>query len=138
MLATTDYAGFVLFFFENGRVAKVALSAYQTKTNRRRLVAAYSDKFPLAQILFIPEDTELLLRSTGGRMLLVHTGALAVKSTRDTQGVAVMTQKRGQRLAKVTPYVEGSLQKPHRYRTRTLPAAGSLPAAEDQGEQLTL
>ena len=79
-----------------------------------------------------------LAATTGGRMLLVHTGALAVKSTRDTQGVAVMTQKRGQRLAKVTPYVEGSLQKPHRYRTRTLPAAGSLPAAEDQGEQLTL
>ena len=138
MLATTDYAGFVLFFFENGRVAKVALSAYQTKTNRRRLVNAYSDKFPLAQIVYIPEDCELLLKSSGGRMLLVHTGALAVKTTKDTQGVAVMTQKRGQRLVLVCSFVEGALQKPHRYRTRTLPAAGSLPAPEDQGEQLTL
>ncbi len=138
MLMTTDYAGFVLFFFENGRVAKVALSAYRTKTNRRRLVGAYSDKFPLAQIVYIPEDTELLLRSSNGRMLLVHTGALAVKTTRDTQGVAVMTQKRSQRLTEVTPYEEGSLQKPHRYRTRTLPAAGSLPGPEDQGEQLSL
>ena len=138
MIVTTDYAGFVLFFFENGRVAKVALTSYQTKTNRRKLVAAYSDKFPLAQIVYIPEDRELLLRSSGGRMLLVHTGALAVKTTRDTQGVAVMTQKRAQRLVSVRPYEEGELQKPHRYRTKTLPAAGSLPAPEDQGEQLTL
>ena len=99
---------------------------------------AYSDKFPLAQIVYIPEDCELLLKSSGGRMLLVHTGALAVKTTKDTQGVAVMTQKRGQRLGLVCSFVEGALQKPHRYRTRTLPAAGSLPAPEDQGEQLTL
>ena len=78
------------------------------------------------------------MKSSGGRMLLLHTGALAVKATKDNGGVAVMTQKKGQRLFSVEEYKEGMLAKPHRYRTRTLPAAGSLPSAEDQGEQLTL
>ena len=138
MIVTTDYAGFMMFFFNNGRVAKVSLSAYATKTNRKKLISAYTDKFELCQIMHIKEDCELLLKSTGGRMLLLHTGALQVKATKDNGGVAVMTQKKGQRLFEIVPYVEGMFQKPHRYRTRTLPAAGSLPAAEEQGEQLKL
>ncbi len=138
MVATRDYQGFLLFFFANGRVAKVALAAYQTKTNRRKLVGAYTDKFELTAIRYVPADCELLLTSTNGRVLLLHTGALQTKATRDNGGVAVMTQKKGHRLCAVEPYVEGRLQKPHRYRTRTLPAAGSLLAAEDQAEQLTL
>ena len=138
MIVTTDYTGFMMFFFTNGRVAKVGLSAYATKTNRKKLISAYTDKFELCQIMHIKEDQELLLKSTGGRMLLLHTGALQVKATKDNGGVAVMTQKKGQRLFEVVPYVEGMFQKPHRYRTRTLPAAGSLPSAEEQGEQLKL
>ena len=138
MIVTTDYTGFMMFFFNNGRVAKVSLSAYATKTNRKKLISAYTDKFELCQIMHIKEDCELLLKSTGGRMLLLHTGALQVKATKDNGGVAVMTQKKGQRLFEVEPYVEGMFQKPHRYRTRTLPAAGSLPSAEEQGEQLKL
>ncbi len=138
MIVTTDYSGFMMFFFTNGRVAKVGLSAYATKTNRKKLISAYTDKFELCQIMHIKEDQELLLKSTGGRMLLLHTGALQVKATKDNGGVAVMTQKKGQRLFEVVPYTEGMFQKPHRYRTRTLPAAGSLPSAEEQGEQLKL
>ncbi len=138
MIVTTDYTGFMMFFFTNGRVAKVGLSAYATKTNRKKLISAYTDKFELCQIMHIKEDCELLLKSTGGRMLLLHTGALQVKATKDNGGVAVMTQKKGQRLFEVVPYVDGMFQKPHRYRTRTLPAAGSLPSAEEQGEQLKL
>lgn len=138
MVVTTDYSGFLLFFFENGRASKVPLSSYQTKTNRRKLVGAYSDKFPLSAILHIPEDTEVLMTSTNLRMLLFHTGALQAKTTRDNGGVAVMTQKKGHRLSSVKIFTGGMLQKPHRYRTRSLPAAGSLPAPEDQGEQLTL
>ena len=138
MIVTTDYTGFMMFFFTNGRVAKVSLSAYATKTNRKKLISAYTDKFELCQIMHIKEDQELLLKSTGGRMLLLHTGALQVKATKDNGGVAVMTQKKGQRLFEVVPYQEGMFQKPHRYRTRTLPAAGSLPSAEEQGEQLKL
>jgi DNA gyrase subunit A len=138
MIVTTDYTGFMMFFFTNGRVSKVPLSAYATKTNRKKLISAYTDKFELCQIMQVKEDCELLLKSTGGRMLLLHTGALQAKTTKDNGGVAVMTQKKGQRLFEVVPYVEGMFQKPHRYRTRTLPAAGSLPSSEEQGEQLKL
>ncbi len=136
MIVTSDYKGFMMFFFTNGRVSKVALSAYATKTNRKKLISAYTDKYELCKIMHIEEDCELLMKSSGGRMLLLHTGALQVKATKDNGGVAVMTQKKGQRLFDVVPHTEGMLSKPHRYRTRTLPAAGSLPAAEDQGEQL--
>lgn len=138
MLITSDYAGLICFCFENGRVAKVPLSSYQTKTNRKRLVAAYCDKFPLTDMVYLAEDGELLMKSTGGRMLLLHTGALIAKTTRDTQGVMVMTQKRSQRLESVQVYKEGTLAKPHRYRTRTLPSAGNLKTPDEQGEQLTL
>ena len=138
MIATDDYSGFVLFLFENGRVAKVALSSYQTKTNRKRLVNSYCSKFPLAGIKYMPGEGEVLLRSTNGRLLLVDTAVLATKTTRDTQGVAVMTQKRGQTLCGVEDYVEGTYAKPHRFRTKTLPAAGNFPAQEDLGEQLSL
>lgn len=138
MIATTDYKGFLLFVFENGRVAKIDLAAYQTKTNRKKLIKAYTDKFPLHSILHLQQEGEVLLTSTNGRMLLLHTGALATKTTKNNSGVAVMTQKRGQRVLSVQPYTEGMLQKPHRYRTKTLPAAGSVKPAEEQGDQLSL
>lgn len=138
MIATTDYKGFLLFVFENGRVAKIDLAAYQTKTNRKKLIKAYTDKFPLHSILHLQQEGEVLLTSTNGRMLLLHTGALATKTTKNNSGVAVMMQKRGQRVLSVQPYTEGMLQKPHRYRTKTLPAAGSVKSAEEQGDQLSL
>lgn len=138
MVVTEDYKGILLFIFENGRVAKVDLAAYSTKTNRKKLIGAYSDKFALQSILSLREDAEVLLTSTNGRMLLLHTGALATKTTRNNSGVAVMTQKKGQRVFTAEIYTEGRLQKPHRYRTKTLPAAGSLPSAEEQGEQISL
>ncbi len=138
MVATSDYAGYLLFFFENGKAAKVELTAYATKTNRRKLVGAYSDKSSLVALYAIPEDTEFMLTASSGRMLLVHTGAIAAKSTRSTIGVQVMTLKGKHKLAKVSPFTEDMAVKPNRYRTKTLPAAGALPAAEDLGEQLTL
>lgn len=138
MAVTKDYSGFMLFFFENGKVAKVELSAYETKTNRKKLVKAYSDKSPLAAARFAAEDCELVLQSSAGRLLLLHTGAIAPKSTKDTIGVAVMTLKRGQKLLRVRDYREGEFAKPHRYRTKNLPAAGALLSAEDEGEQLAL
>ncbi len=138
MVVTADYSGYLLFFYENGKAAKVELSAYATKTNRRRLVGAYSDKSPLVAVRFVPQDTEFMLQSTSGRRLLVHTGAIAAKSTRSTQGVQVMTLKGQHRLKDVAPFSEGMVTKPDRYRTRSLPAAGAMPLAEDIGEQLTL
>ena len=139
MAPISKYTGYMLFIFENGKVAKVDIKSYETKTNRRKLIKAYSDKSPLAAAVYLPDgDAEILLTSSNSRMLLVHTGALTLKSTKDTQGVAVMTQKRGHRVASVKVYAEGMLANPHRYRTRTLPAAGALPDKEEKGEQLTL
>ena len=137
MAVTTDFSGFVLFFFENGKVAKVELSSYATKTNRKKLIGAYYDGMPLACMAHITEDKEFMLFSSNGRRLLVHTGAIAAKTTKNTQGVAVMTQKKGHRLVGAHEYIEGSLEKPHRYRTKTLPAAGQLPTADEQGQQIT-
>ena len=138
MVITKDYKGILLFVFENGRVSKVDLAAYYTKTNRKKLIAAFSDKFTLHSIIPLKEDAEVLITSTNGRMLLLHSGALTTKTTRSNSGVAVMTQKKGQRVFATEIYKEGRLQKPHRYRTKTLPAAGSLPSAEEQGEQISM
>ncbi len=137
MVATTDFSGYLLFFFENGKVAKVPLSAYDTKSNRKKLVGAYSDKSPLVAIYHIKEDGEFLLSSTSGRRLLLHSGALSPKTTRNTQGVQVMTLKSSHRVEAVVPFEEGMLAKPARYRTKNIPAAGATLAAEDVGEQLT-
>ena len=139
MIVTTDYKGCLLFFFENGKLAKVPLDSYATKTNRKRLANAYSEKSPLCRVYHIQEDQEFLLTSSSGRMLLVHTGAVAEKATRNTQGVAVMTQRKGHRLLNVEPFKEDMLKKPARYRTKSLPAMGSMPAPEEtQGEQMKL
>lgn len=138
MAVTADYKGYMLFFFENGKVAKVDLSAYETKTNRKKLIKAYCEKFPLAAMYQMAEDGELVVQSTAGRILLLNTGAITPKTTKDTQGVSVMTLKKGHRVAAVRAYKDDEFQKPARYRTRTLPAAGALLSAEDAGEQLTL
>ncbi len=137
MVVTKDYSGYLLFFFENGKVAKVELSAYATKTNRKKLIGAYADKSPLVAIAHITEDREFLLTSTSGRRLLVHTGAIAPKTTRSTIGVQAMTLKGSHRLQSAVPYEEGMSVKPARYRTKSLPAAGAMPLPEDIGEQLT-
>lgn len=111
MVATKDYKGVLLFAFENGKVAKVPLEAYATKTNRKKLTGAYSDKSPLAGMLLLKEDKEVLFKSSSARMLLVHTGVLSLKSTRSTQGVAVMKLKKGQRLFDVEEYKRGNIRK---------------------------
>ena len=138
MTVLSAYTGYMLFAFENGKAAKVDMAAYATKTNRRKLVGAYSDKEPLAAILYLPEDGEYMFTATSGRRLLVHTGAISPKTSRTTIGVQVMTVKGRHRLAAVEPFAEGMAATPNRYRTKTLPAAGAMPAAEDFGEQLKL
>ena len=138
MAVTTDYKGYMLFFFENGKVAKVDMSAYETKTNRKKLIKAYCDKFPIVAIRHIKEDCEIVMKSSSGRILLLNTGAVSPKTTKDTQGVGVMTQRKNHRLESVTDFTENMFQKPARYRTRTLPAAGSTLSAEGMGEQLSL
>ena len=106
----------MVFFFENGKAAKVDMSTYETKTNRKKLVGAYSDKSPVVAMYYVPEDEEFLLTNAQGRILLVHSGAVASKSTRSTQGVQVMTLRKNGRVAKVERYEEGKLKNPNRYR----------------------
>lgn len=138
MAVTTDYKGFMLFFFENGKLAKIDLSAYETKTNRKKLIKAYCEKFPVVNMFCVTEDKEYVMKSTSGRILLLNTGAIAVKTTKDSMGVSVMTLKKGHRVSSVKEYTDDEFVKPARYRTRTLPAAGATLSADDVGEQLTL
>lgn len=139
MVVTKDYKGMLLFAFENGKAAKVPLESYATKTNRKKLTGAYSDKSPLVGLLYMPEDEEVLFKASSGNMLLVHTGALTLKTTRSTQGVAVLKPKKGHRLFSIERYKVGTFTNPKRYRTSSLPARGALPVNEDtQNEQLSL
>lgn len=126
MVQTKDYSGFMVFIFENGRMAKVPLSSYATKTNRKKLISAYCAKHKLHTVYYLSEDTDILLVSTNRRKLLVNTAFIPLKTTRDNAGIAVMTQKKGQRLFTADIYVKGSLEDEHRYRTKNLPASGTL------------
>lgn len=132
-----EYKGYMIFAFENGKVAKVDISAYQTKTNRKKLIKAYSSKAPLTAVKYIEEDAELVLTSSNGRMLILNTGAISPKSTKDTIGVAVMTQKKNQHLESMRYYKEGEFEKAWRFRTKNLPAAGALPSPADNAAQIT-
>ena len=114
------------------------LTAYQTKTKRKKLANAYSTASPLTALYQARDGDEFMLVSSNTRRLLFNSAMIAPKATRDSQGVAVMAQKKNCRLEKVLPYREGELANPHRYRTKTLPAAGALPREEDLGEQMSL
>ena len=139
VLLPGDYAGSLLFLYENGKAARIELTAYQTASNRRKLTGAYSDKAPLAAILRLTEDGEVAVCSDEPRCLILHTALLAPKTTRTSQGVAVMTLKKNRRLTEAKFLAETAIQNPARYRVRSLPAAGALLKGEDNGEkQLTL
>ncbi len=137
MVVLKEYKGYMLFFFQNGKVAKVDISAYETKTNRKKLIKAYSDKSPLVAPIYAPVDKEYVIKSSAGRYLLFNSGAISSKTTKDSQGVAVMNLKKGHRVESVSDFTDNMFAKPGRYRTKTLPANGAILSAEDQGEQLT-
>ena len=130
-----DYSGFVLFVYENGKAAKVALSAYATKSNRRKLTGAYSDKSPLKAVFVFAEEQQLALYSTENRALVFSTAQLAPKTTRATQGVAVMTLKRKAVVHRAALLEQSGIVNAARYRTRALPAAGALLKDEDAEEK---
>ncbi len=132
-----EYVGYMIFVFENGKVAKVDITAYQTKTNRKKLLKAYSLKSPLACCEYIEEDTEFVLSSSSGRMLILNTGALTPKTSKDTIGVSVMTQKKNHKVDSMHKYVEGEFEKAWRFRTKNLPAAGALPGPSDNAQQIS-
>ena len=133
----SEYTGYMIFVFDNGKLAKVDMASYATKTNRKKLINAYSNKSPLAQAIYIKEDTELVICSSSGRMLLVNTGAILPKTTKDTQGVSVMKLKKTHNITSLHIYHEGEFEKAWRFRAKNLPASGSLPSENDVAEQIT-
>ena len=130
-----DYKGFVLFFFENGKVAKVPLSAYETKTNRKKLTGAYSDKSKLVKALALDTDAQMVVYSTDGRAAIFSTAQLLPKTTRNTQGVAVMTLKKKAVLADAVLLENSGIANQSRYRTKTIPSAGAILKEEDSPEK---
>ena len=130
-----DYKGFVLFFFENGKAAKVPLSAYETKTNRRKLTGAYSDKSPIKAICGFDADVQLAVYATDGRCLIFSTAQLLPKTTRNTQGVSVLSLKKKAVLSHVAELESSGITNQSRYRTKTIPAAGALLKPEDSPDK---
>ena len=138
LAVTSDYRGMMLFAFENGKVAKVELSSYETKTRRKKLTGAFSDKSPLVGALCLTEDAKFWLEASNGRVMIVDSARIASKSARDTQGVQVFTLRGAHRVTKFSLYQEGSIGSEHRYLLRTMPGAGYTLREEDGLEQTTL
>ena len=132
MVVTPDYEGFLLFFFENGKVAKVPLRSYETKTNRRKLLNAYSTRSPLVAVVAMRQEGLVRVDSSCGRILLFDSGLLTAKTTKDTQGVQVLTLKKGAHLCAAQEYLPGSLEEEHRYQASALPSRGGIPKAPQQ------
>lgn len=139
MTVTENYSGAMLFAFENGKMAKVPLESYATKTNRKKLANAYSDKCLIADIRFLPQDTELVAFSDINKVLVFDTAKIPLKATRSSQGVQVMTPKKGSKIAKIVSLDEVTFQDFDYYRTKNIPARGAYLKDDDvQGQQLTL
>lgn len=133
-----EYKGYMIFVFENGKLAKVDLSAYETKTNRKKLINAFSDKSPLAAAVYLEEDKDIVITSQSGRNLLLNTAVVMPKTTKNTQGVQAMTlKKKSDKVISLHLYQPGEFEKEWRFRPKNLPAAGALLSASDVGEQLT-
>ena len=133
VILTADYQGFVLFFFENGKMAKVPLSAYETKTNRKKLTGAYSDKSPIRTITALEEDAQMVIYASDGRAAIFSTAQLLPKTTRNTQGVAVLTPKKKAILDRAVLLEGSGIVNESRYRSKTIPTAGALLKEEDTG-----
>ncbi len=138
-VATTDYSGHLLFTYANGKAAKIPLKSYETKTNRKKLLNAYSDKAPLVDVRFLPEDIDLVTYSTLDKVLVFNTAAISAKASKDSQGVAVMNMKKNSKIAKIRYLSETSFGDPDYYRTKNIPATGYYLKAEDAEDgQLSL
>jgi DNA gyrase subunit A len=135
MLVPGDYSGSLLFFYENGKVGRVLLSSYATKTNRKKLMGAYSDKAPLCTIMQLEEECEIVISSTEGRALIFNSAQLAPKAARDTQGVSVMNLKTKYHVKDAKRLDASALTNHSRYRARSIPAAGAIVKPEDMGEE---
>lgn len=139
MAVTNDYSGFMLFFFCSGKVSKVEMKAYFTKTNRKKLIKAYSDKEDVIGAFYVTNDQDFILTSSSGKILIFNSSMINLKQSKNTQGVSVMKQKKGHKLIKAEKYVTGTFTEEKIYRARNIPAGGKIPLSEEiTCEQLTL
>ena len=139
MIDPGDYRGHLLIFFENGKAARIELSAYETKTNRKKLVGACSDKSPVRGVLLLKEEADIAVEASDGRCLVFHSSLLQPKTSRTTQGVGVMALKAKKLLTRAAFLKDTPIRNLSRYRVRSIPAAGALLKPEDRGEeQMTL
>lgn len=139
MAATADYKGYIVICFKNGKVAKIDLSSYATKTNRKKLINAFFEKAEATAFFHVTEDTDIVLYSSNGKVLILNTGAVASKTTRNTGGISAMTQKGKNYLFKAEIFAESTFKRPDYYRTKNLPAVGCFLRAEDkEDDQITL
>lgn len=137
MVATTDYVGFMVFFFESGKVAKVDMKSYLTKTNRKKLIKAYFEGDKLVFCDYSKEEKDYILTSSCGKILIFSSEKLSLKQTKNTQGIMVMKQKKGHRLLSAQPYVPGSIENESAYYAKNLPYGGKLPL-DDSWQQMTI
>lgn len=137
MVATTDYVGFMVFFFESGKVAKVDMKSYLTKTNRKKLIKAYFEGDKLVFCDYSKEEKNYILTSSCGKILIFSSEKLSLKQTKNTQGIMVMKQKKGHRLLSAQPYVPGSIENESAYYAKNLPYGGKLPL-DDSWQQMTI
>lgn len=137
MITTSDYSGHLLFVFENGKVSKIPLNAYSTKTKRKKLLKAYSQVSPLIEIIHVRADTEVIMSSSAGRTLIVQTALISEKLKKDSIGISVMTLKKSHTVLSAKLYVQDMLTNAHRFMAKSLPAAGAIMKESDYGEQLT-
>lgn len=137
MVATIDYVGFMVFFFESGKVAKVDMKSYLTKTNRKKLIKAYFEGDKLVFCDYSKEEKNYILTSSCGKILIFSSEKLSLKQTKNTQGIMVMKQKKGHRLLSAQPYVPGSIENESAYYAKNLPYGGKLPL-DDSWQQMTI
>ena len=139
LVATHDYSGYLLLCFENGKVAKVELKSYWTKSNRKKLTNAFSTVSPLVKIIHIVEDCDIVLISNGGKALCFNSAAVSLKTTKSTQGIMVMQPTKGSMVADAVFAAECGFKELRPYRSKNIPAKGSFIKPEDEGtEQITL
>ena len=139
MAIASDYKGFMVFFYKGGKVSKVEMNSYYTKTNRKKLIKAYSDKDDLVSAFYLQEDSNFIITSSSSKILIFNTSMVSLKQSKSTQGISVMKQKKGHRVIKVEPYVSGTFISEKNYIPKTLPSMGKfLESTEDSCEQLKL
>ena len=138
VFSANGYQGFFLFAYENGKIAKIPLASYETKTNRKKLINSYNDKEKLVKIIYLKEDCDMATYSNAGKILVFNSESINAKASRNSAGVQVMTLRKGAKLKRITELSKTRLKDPDYYRTKNIPAVGCFQKADSEGTQISL